>query len=796
MSNKIEILVEVDPYGRGAARIKSIGVGVDGLTAKTNKAGAAGKDALSGFGGGLGIPTNIAAASAALAGGILLVANAAKKAALENANAQRILKSDSQEAGIAFGAAQMEARRFGEDLALSNTQATVSFSQFIRVVKAAGLTENLSKYRQSFTDLAAAYGLQAGEITTLVSQLISGQDEALNRLGIADPSALYKKYAANVGKVVEELTEEEKVRARLLAVTEKGEKFAGVAAERLAGEVGQWANLDKAIADATANLGKWFITSAVGRQTPSFIQAIGKNPMAAILGVFGSGELMTSMQAENSLMEEAKQRASNAARLNKAVLESLRQEALLSGKGLTADLGAEMGGAVAQTEAEKAASKVAQAFAAQFAATLKDGKLDPVTAIFAERNLNAVKGGLSPEKFKEIQAGLNKFWENYAKTALTALKTARDAAEANFASLAARSAGDGNPFVKILTDAEERAKDLRRTFGVLKDSVVEGMLEAENAYNRQKLLGLQLDQDLKANALRREADSLAGFSGVTGAEQRRLNTIDAQVSAAESIPSLLAKAEAISRGLIQLQEGQFDKTGKRLNPKEALRYELGGQGQDKVNSAIFDELTRINTGGFEFGSQAGRQAQDAVNAALVNLFNSMAPDMQARIASGQEGANKRRTFADAFTGQAGSFRDAVKEEIAKAAVADKAVSNVREDMAKIEAARRQGLSDKEADARLLVTTGELAPGEMTADIRQARIEALRREADRTVKAQADATKAVTDATAATNKLIESIDNLARDSRNPENRKLLIEVNNRAKADVRSELYGSLSPDGG
>jgi hypothetical protein len=80
---------------------------------------------------------------------------------------------------------------------------------------------------------------------------------------------------------------------------------------------------------------------------------------------------------------------------------------------------------------------------------------------------------------------------------------------------------------------------------------------------------------------------------------------------------------------------------------------------------------------------------------------------------------------------------------------------------------------------------------MTADIRQARIEALRREADATAQAQEEAKKAVENSTEATTKLTSSIDALAVSLRDPKNRRVLIDINNRAKGDVRSELYGDL-----
>lgn len=780
MANRVEIDVQVDPTGRGIARINLLENRVDSLGSKSRQAGQAGRDALDGFAGGLGIPTSIAAASSALGAGIILLGNAAKNASLEAATAQRILKSDAQEAKLEFSAVQAEARKFGEDLALSNTQAEQSFSRFLRVVKAAGLTENLESYRKKFADLAAAYGLQATEVETLTSQLLSGQDEALNRLGIADPSQLYKRYAEQVNKTVENLTEEEKVRARLLAVIEKGERFEGAAAQRLSEQTGQWALLSKSIADATTNLGDFLTKQTVVGDIPGVVTALiaGKNPFTAY---------------QERLDNQAK--AAQAAAAAKALADSDKyftdQTNRLGTPGALADPFGSFRNRITLLGPEQAA-KERDNFIQQYTAIFKDKRLSTSTALFAEDQYKQIRGIFSPEKRQEIEGEFTKFWNTYAKTALGALKTARDAAEANFKVLADRSTGGNNPFVKILVDADERAKELEKTFRVLGSSVVKELQKAEDAYTKQKLMALQLDQELKAASLRREADRLEQFSGITGGEQRRLNQIDAQISAAENIPSLLAKAEAISRGLVRLQEGQFNEFGERTG-SGPLQSELAID-QNRINKEIFDELTRIRTS--DLGGEAGGRARDAVNQALINLFESFSPDEQARIARGERGASTQREFADAFQGRAESFREAIRQEVEKAAVADKAIAAVREDISRIEEARRSGLDSREADARLLSTTGELSPGEMSADIRQARIEALRREADRQVKAQEDANKALTDATTATNKLVESIDKLAGDVRDPNNRRLLLEVRNRATADVRTELYGDLKGAGG
>lgn len=773
MANKIEILVEVDPSGRGAAAIRNVGVNIDNLGSKTRQAGAAGREALDGFAGGLGVPLSIAGATAAIGAGVITVGNAAKDASLAAASAAKVLESDAKSAGIELSRVRAEARAFGNDMVVSGKEADVSFARFLRIVKAAGETDNLTLYRKRFQDLAAAYALTSSEIETLTSQLLSGQDEALNRLGIADPSQLYDRYAAKVGKTVEALTEEEKARARLLAVVEKGATFEGEAEKRRETSIGQWALLSKTIDDATASLGDYITKSAAGSAIPGFLADIIKNPSQLIAAQFTLPNTFGEKLRERLFVQaDEAQQARNKARLDAANAEKARQEAILNpGAGLKA----------AQ---EKAAKDEATAFAASFEKTLKDTKLDPVTALFAERDFNRLSAFMSPEELKKVRDGLTKFWADYSKTAIDALKTAREAAEDNFSRIAEIAGGDNNPYVKVITDAHNRAEELADQFAVLGDKAIAEMQRVEASYTRQKLLALDLDQTLKANALRREADALANFTGATAAERRGLGILDKQIEAANSIPELLAKATSIAQGITKLQEGQVDEEGKRRDPNSPLKFELGVD-QAKINTEIFNQLVGLRGG--EFGG--GQRAEDRINQALVDFFNGLAPEMQARIAQGLEGAFQQRTFADAFTGSAEAQRRAIDEEIAKARVADQAASSIREDIAAIEAARRAGLDSRAADARLLATSGALSPDELTADIRQARIEALRREADAEANERQKANDAIAEATAATNTLVSSIEELNAQIKDPKNRRLLIDVTGRVNA--RSEMLGGL-----
>lgn len=816
MANKIEILVEVDPNGRGAAAIRGVTAQVETLGRKSREAGSAGRDALDGFAGGLGIPTSLAAVSAALGAGIAALGVQSVKTSNQYANALRVLKSDTQEAGLQIAETRKEALKLGDDLALNIGEAERSYGKFIRVLKAGGLLEERDKYTKQFKDLTAAYGLTANEIETLTSQLLNGQDEALNKLGIADPSQLYKRYAESVGKTVEALTEEEKARARVLAVTEKGERFAGVAEERLASAPGQWATLQKQITDTTAALGDYLQKQTIVGDIPALLSPLFAGGNKTSLDLVADREAQRRKARAGEIFREEQ------ARLDK--FTQLQRDSLGVPEALNSPFGSFSNRVtlIGRDQAEKERT----AFIAQYETLFKDKKLDRVTAEFAERQFREIRGIFDPKKSAEIESQFNKFWDRYAKTALSALKSAREGAEKFYQSVAERGAGADNPFVKVITEADNAARSLERTFGVLGKNAVRELQKIEDSFTRQKILSLELDAQLKANALRREAESLESPTGLSGRQDRLLSELDARINAATNSPELLAIANAINRGDVGNRQISAEEILQRrfasergvnfdaLTEQEKFLALRGRQSeidrinarggsftasglrtsQDDITRQAIDNLRELENFGFQEGATFGTKAKEALNSALVNLFNSLSPELQASIATGAESLTVKASFADAFEGAAEALRERIKEEIATQAVADRAITGVREDIATIERLRLEGVSTSQADARLLAATGALNPNELTADLRQARIESLRREADRQTQLQEDALKATQETRDAANKLVTSIDTLAGELRKPENRRVLIEVNNRAKATVREELYGSLQQE--
>jgi hypothetical protein len=199
---------------------------------------------------------------------------------------------------------------------------------------------------------------------------------------------------------------------------------------------------------------------------------------------------------------------------------------------------------------KEGAEKEKTAFINQYEALFKDKRLDKVTAQFAERQFLLIRNIFDPKKAQEIEAQFIKFWDKYAKVALGALKNARDGAEKFYSSITERGEGRSNPFVKVILEADEASRNLQKTFGVLGDSAVKDLRKIEESFTRQRLLALELDAQLKANSLRREATNLANPTGLSGREERLLNQLDIRINAATNAPGLLAVADALGRGAV------------------------------------------------------------------------------------------------------------------------------------------------------------------------------------------------------------------------------------------------------
>lgn len=108
-----------------------------------------------------------------------------------------------------------------------------------KLAGAAGQATRSNELYAAALDLGAANGLQAVEVAQALDNAFRAQDEGLNKLGLADPSGLYKEFAAEIGKSADALTEVEKKQAIVNGIIEAGARVQGEYSRQIQGSLGQ-----------------------------------------------------------------------------------------------------------------------------------------------------------------------------------------------------------------------------------------------------------------------------------------------------------------------------------------------------------------------------------------------------------------------------------------------------------------------------------------------------------------------------------------------------------------------------
>lgn len=209
----------------------------------------------------IGVPQRVIASYAAAGAAIAAVTVAGQQLvnfyvrstelAIGVERANRLLTSSAKELGQTYSDLSQENRKFADLVGVSNTEAARTTAQIARLAANSGMTqiEDVQRLTRAFADLGAARGIAGADLETLIGTILSGQDEGLNRLGIADPGALQREYAKSIGTTSDKLTQQQKVLAAVNAVLSKANDFTGAAEQRMRGLEGSVANATKAWQD-------------------------------------------------------------------------------------------------------------------------------------------------------------------------------------------------------------------------------------------------------------------------------------------------------------------------------------------------------------------------------------------------------------------------------------------------------------------------------------------------------------------------------------------------------------------
>jgi hypothetical protein len=137
------------------------------------------------------------------------------------------------------------------------TVAAVDISAAVaKFATAAGDSSKSSNLMATALELGASAGMNAKEVAEGLSSALAGNDEWLNRLGLANPSQLWKDYAEANGRAVGTLTDTEQKLAVMTAIMDAGNKVAGVYAERMESGAGAQDKLNIALDEAKIRFGQ------------------------------------------------------------------------------------------------------------------------------------------------------------------------------------------------------------------------------------------------------------------------------------------------------------------------------------------------------------------------------------------------------------------------------------------------------------------------------------------------------------------------------------------------------------
>lgn len=460
--------------------------------------------------------------------------------AVEASRANRILASSATEAGLAFADAAEKNKRFAEQVGLSEKQAAQTTGAILRLAGRSGRPEEADRLLTGFADLGAAFGIDSRDLQTLIGTILSGQDEGLNRLGIADPGALQREYAKEIGKSVDQLTQMEKIQAAVNAVMAKSAIFTGAAADRMNSLEGSAAKTAAAWDKFTTSLATTAVSSPILTEGLKTLNQVleslslnldevnkklgeGKSP-AEIAKELSPGPGFTEgLQAGATsvftlglgplgLLGEAAQDASNPFKVYERNLQELTrqiegQQALTAKQAEAAEQQTVALAAQKKIEEEKAALLEKQT---QLAKNYQEIISDPKTSVSALRDLKEnLDASLGDKKLAEVSENIDKaITKNIEKATEQAKELTEKFSDVFTKTLTA--ANSTNAFVSVIFDAKKAMEELRKETQGLPEDLQKAILAMQQGQNSLRLFNTQLDTQLSAFDLRQEAARFRG----------------------------------------------------------------------------------------------------------------------------------------------------------------------------------------------------------------------------------------------------------------------------------------------
>lgn len=843
MSNRLELMFIVDPGGQAQAGINNIVNNINILQNHINQTGQKSQGFLDVFKGNL-LFNYFRQAT----GAVIQFGEESVKAYGQLIQDERFLNSQITETGVNLLVARKNVNALDEGLALSRTNAEKLYATTLQFTKEVGKTDQTNKFIQSLADTLVAHGVSPEQQADITRSLLAGRATELAKVLGKNIVTLEKELSQQAGIDFSQIDDATKKSILFNAVLQEGEKNAGATAARLGEVDGQLASLGAAWDRAKEKAGGYLYTQTlIGDVLRAFV---GADPATVLAGKQAEADRRKAAQAaevakfyeqlskgeeiaqgkaspyENfdffaasqkitpeqiAAIEKTAQEASNVAadayrKANAGAVEAAEKEARANFKlpfyalqdsarldkeiqdakakvssvieagalqaGRDAAIKAQIHG-ILETTTQAAKSQAVQ-LENEFRKLFKPGggaddlatldrakaRYDEVKAIFDPADAEEIGDKINAALAKQLDKGLN-YLKSVMKAAQGELKTFADENTAEH--------GD-NPFVKIFTDAEESAEKLRKEFGVLNSTPAgqEQLARLQAAYDKitqSRLAAARVDTQLAAERFRNQALELQHIIGLTQAEATLLRIEQARVDAARAIPDLLAKAEALRRGLTGVPEGSD--LQKRLVQQQIQGIERQRKGLDT-------------------STEAGQKGQAILDKALTDIYEGLPEAFKRQIA---RNPNDRNFFASAYERQAGEQNRGIERLINQQAEEERQRAELQK---RVDIISRSDLTQSEKDKRILDVTGAVDKTALNPTALKARFDAALRRSEAQENAEAEGKGQATNILDATNNLVDAINELAALSKDPENRRILIEVVNSANARVFDD-NGSMQP---
>lgn len=246
------------------------------------------------IGGGIGTVGTSAIGLGLAAAGLAAREGVTEVLAMSRANVA--LAASAKLAGTSFYAQKEQAKALARELVITESAAAGLQAQSTRIAEAAGLGGQGGAIARALANALAGQGRSSDEIPDMIRQLATGQDELFDKIGgatiggqyAASPEAIYKATKAQLG-LNRELTDTEKLQARVNAVLLIGAANAGAQAEKVGTLAGQW---DFFLTD---------VKKSLGEATSQYLGFLG---LGDVNNANGQGPRLAAAQFEDKLNAE------------------------------------------------------------------------------------------------------------------------------------------------------------------------------------------------------------------------------------------------------------------------------------------------------------------------------------------------------------------------------------------------------------------------------------------------------------------------------------------------------------